>query len=219
MTIQQSMGILGGTFDPIHFGHLRLALEVSESLQLDCIHFIPCYRPPHRHMPIAATYHRVNMIALAIQEEPAFHLNKIEIECRQISYSIDTLIKLRECYPATTFFLVLGMDAFEQFESWHRFREILSFAHLVVAYRPPYQLPANESSIKTFLNQHLIEKKDLVDYPYGGGILLQPITALDISASLIRKQLALGLNPRYLLPETVYDYIQQHQIYRASYET
>ena|SRR3990167_6988540 len=208
----KAIGILGGTFDPIHLGHLRMALELYETCDLHKVHIIPCYQPVHRELPVASPTHRLAMVECAIAHEPAFEADAREIRRKGQSYMIDTLIELKETYQKTPLCLLIGIDAFLGFPSWHRAKEILNYAHLIVAHRPQYQLK-NTGIIADILNNHHQKKLSYVHEHQAGGILLRPITALEISATEIRKQIAMGKNPRYLLPDSVYDYIKQHHIY------
>src|SRR5579862_8999172 len=137
----KSIGILGGTFDPIHLAHLRMGLELYEMLNLDRVHFMPCYQPVHRELPVASPKARLEMVKCAIENEPAFHLDTRDIDRKGSSYFIDTLLDLRREMPDTAFSLLLGIDAFLGFDTWHRYQEILANAHIIVAHRPSYTLP------------------------------------------------------------------------------
>lgn len=212
MQTHNAIGILGGTFDPIHFGHLRLALELYETLDLAKIHIIPCYQPVHRKLPVATPEHRFAMIECAVRNEPALYADPREIKRGNPSYMIDTVIDLRKEMPNTPICLLLGIDAFLGFTSWHRFRDILDYVHLVIAHRPQYHLPTT-GIIADLLKERLLPEINDIHRLLNGRIIVKPITALEISATDIRKQIALGRNPRYLLPDSVYNYIKQHGIY------
>lgn len=211
----KAIGILGGTFDPIHLGHLRMALELYEALSLANVQLIPCYEPVHRKKPVASPEQRLAMVRCAVANEPALIVNDCEIRRQSPSYMIDTLLSLKDTHPDTPLCLLLGIDAFLGFASWHRWEAILENAHLVVAHRPQYQ-PPKEGVIADLLKQRLQQEIAYIHENSAGGILVRPITALEISASDIRKQIAMGRNPRYLLPENVYDYICQHGTYSIS---
>lgn len=208
----KAIGILGGTFDPIHLGHLRMALELYETLDLARVHIVPCYQPVHRKLPVASPEHRLAMVSQAIESESALFADNREIRRKGPSYMIDTLIEMRQDMPETPLCLLIGIDAFLGFASWHRWKDILEHAHLVVAHRPQYQLPET-GIIRELLNKRLQSDGAYLHEKTAGGILLRPITSLEISATDIRKQIAMGRNPRYLLPDAVYDYIKQHGIY------
>ncbi len=211
----QAIGILGGTFDPIHLGHLRLAIELHESLNLSKVHIMPCYRPVHRKTPVASPLQRLAMVQCAIENEPMLVADDREIRRKNPSYMIDTLLEIRAEMPDTRLCLLLGIDAFLGFPSWHRWKEILQHAHIIVAHRPQYQLP-DTGVISDILSERMHDNQAYIHEHLAGGILLRPITQLEISASDIRKQFAMGRNPRYLLPDRVYDYIKQQGTYSIS---
>lgn len=213
--LQKPIGIFGGTFDPIHFGHLRTALELYQALDLQEVRLIPCYQPVHRKMPAASPEHRLAMVRQAIEAEHALSVDDIEIKRKGPSYTIDTLTVLRKNLPDTPFCLIMGIDALLSFSSWHRWQEILELANLVVAHRPQYQLPHTGIVADLFKNR-LHKTPTALHENLSGVILLQPVTALEISATDIRKQFAMGQNPRYLLPNNVYKYIQEHGVYNIS---
>ena len=213
--LQQAIGILGGTFDPIHFGHLRTALEIHQVLDLAEVRLIPCYQPVHRKMPVASPEQRLAMVECAIADEPALKAENCEILRKGPSYTIDTLEILHEKLPHTPLCLIMGIDALLSFPSWNRWEEILKLAHLVVVHRPQYQLP-QAGIVADLLKQRLKHNPTEIHGCLAGNIFLQPVTALEISATDIRKQIAAGRNPRYLLPASVYRYIQQHGVYSIS---
>ena len=124
--LQQAIGILGGTFDPIHFGHLRTAIELHQALDLAEVRLIPCYQPVHRKLPIASPEQRLEMAYCAIRDEPALAIDNCEIERQRPSYTIETLEILRQKFPQTPLCLIMGIDAFLGFPSWHRYEEILT---------------------------------------------------------------------------------------------
>ncbi len=210
----KAIGILGGTFDPIHLGHLRMALELYENLDLARVHIMPCYQPVHRKQPVATPHHRLEMVKEAVAAESALLADDREIQRQGPTYTIDTLLEMRKEMPDTPLCLLMGIDAFLSFSSWHRWEAILANAHLIVAHRPHYQLPL-AGQISDLMKAHLQNDISFIHENLFGGILLRPITALEISATDIRKQIAMGRNPRYLLPDGVYDYIQKQAIYRV----
>lgn len=211
----KAIGILGGTFDPIHLGHLRMALELYEALDLAKVHITPCFQPVHRKNPTASPEQRLAMVKCAVANEPALFADDREIRRHGPSYFIDTILGMREEMPTTPLCLIIGIDAFLGFTSWHRWKEILNQIHLIVAHRPNYQLP-HTGIIADLMKERLQQDISFIHENQAGGILLRPITALEISATDIRKQIAMGRNPRYLLPDSVYDYIKQQGIYSIS---
>jgi nicotinate-nucleotide adenylyltransferase len=214
--LQQAIGVLGGTFDPIHFGHLRTALELHQTLDLAEVRFVPCYQPVHRKSPIATPEQRFEMVRCAIYDEPALAVDDCEITRKGPSYSIETLEILRQKFPQTPLCLIMGIDAFLGFPSWHRYEEILSLAHLVIAHRPQYHIPST-GIITLLLKERLKQNPIALHESLGGYIVLHPVTPLEISATDIRKQITMGRNPRYLLPDNVYQYIQQNGVYSLSH--
>ena len=212
--MKPSVGIFGGTFDPIHFGHLRMAQELGESLNLDEIRFIPAARPPHRAEPHVAAQQRADMVGLAIAGNPLFKLDTREFERAGPSYMVDTLSSLRaELGNDTPMALLLGADAFLGIPIWHRWQALFDLAHIAVAHRPGFALDAGNPQMSPELRS--VWQQRYRDQAEGtaGHILLREITALDISASHIRHSLNQHRSPRYLLPEAVSDYIQTHHLY------
>lgn len=213
--LQRAIGILGGTFDPIHFGHLRLALELQQALDLTEVRLIPCYQPVHRKLPVATPEQRLAMVRKAIGTESALRVDNCEIQRKGPSYTIDTLKTLHKELPNTPLCIIMGIDALLGFPSWNKWEEILTLAHLVVAHRPQYQLPQT-GVVADLLKERLTENTADLHKQAAGKIFLHPVTALEISSTDIRKQIAMGRNPRYLLPNSVYNYIKQHGTYRLS---
>lgn len=214
----RAIGVLGGTFDPIHFGHLRLAQELVEAVNLDEVLFIPAAVPPHRNQPITSAQQRAGMVALAIQGNSRFRLDMRELLREGASYTIDTLQSLRlEVGEEVSISLLLGSDAFLGLPSWHHWQELLDLAHIVVAYRPnaPLVKEKMHSKLQSFCNERLTEDPQAIAKNRAGHIFMQHITALDISATQIRDSFRLAKAPRYLLPDPVIDYIEQNKLYRA----
>jgi nicotinate-nucleotide adenylyltransferase len=208
-----SIGILGGTFDPIHYGHLRMAQELAESLGLSSVRLIPSARPPHRDQPAGEAQHRLAMARLAVEDNSLLTVDAREFERSGPSYTFDTLTSLRaELGAATPLYLLLGADAFLGLTTWHRWRELFDLAHIAVAHRPGWVL--EEQQIPPALRDEW--RRRYVDTPSdsaSGSLLLREITALDISASAIRKVFQQGGYPRYLLPDSVLGYILEHNLY------
>lgn len=203
------IGILGGTFDPIHYGHLRTALEVAAHFGLAEMRLMLGNVPPHRPQPQATALQRWEMLQLAVANEPCLQADGRELQRAGYSYSFDTLNGLRaEMGKECPIFLVLGFDAFLNFQSWYCWEGILQQAHLVVVQRPGYSLPPT-GWYAPYLTQ---QRTDLQTTP-AGRVYLCAVTALDIAATRLRTSLQQGDNPRYLLPDSVLDYIQTHQLY------
>lgn len=215
----EPLGLFGGTFDPVHFGHLRLAEEAVEHLHLDRILWVPAGQPPHRAAPRVTSRHRLDMVRLATAGNPAFVVDAAEVEAAQPSYTVLTLERLRrEHGAACSLVLLVGADAFAGLPSWHRWREILDLAHLAVSHRPGFPVGAESLPAELadeFARRRLPDAAGLRMAP-GGGIVTFAMTQLAISATQIRQLLANRRSPRYLLPQAVLDYIDLHHLYRNS---
>ncbi len=209
------IGILGGTFDPIHFGHLRPALEIYQALDLRELRFIPSAEPPHRGKPQASALQRLMMVRAAIAEQPSFVIDDRELRRSGPSYMVDTLHSLREELGASTpLCLILGLDAFLGLEGWHRWQALFDYAHLVITHRPGWSLRDMRSGsiLAREIQARYNEPEQLGRQP-AGKIAFQSVTQLDISASGIREELAKGWDIRYLLPDSVHELIKTQHIY------
>lgn len=212
----RSIGILGGTFDPIHYGHLRLAEEGLQHLGCAEMRFIPAAVPPHRDAPTASREQRIAMVKLATQTQPAFVVDEREARRTGRSFTVDTLKELRAEYREVALFLIMGSDAFAGLAGWNRWRELFALCHVIVAERPGFSL-INEvpDELRSELKKRFSEDIEPLHRRLNGGIASFAMTPLDISASRIRQMIALGRSPRYLLPDCVLDYIQTHSLYRT----
>lgn len=210
----KAIGIFGGTFDPIHFGHLRTALEVYESLPLQEIRFLPCQQPVHKSATGASVNERLAMLKLAIAGQPGFTLDTRELERASPSYMYETLLSIRQEVGHTPLCLICSMDAFSNFTYWYRWDAIIELAHIVVATRAGYTTSFSDT-LNNFTNRHLITNPQaLLTHP-AGYVLFAPTTPLSISSTAIRQMLKNNLNPSYLLPETVKAYIEKQQLYKC----
>ncbi len=209
------IGILGGTFDPIHYGHLRPALEILENLGFAEVRFIPGRLPPHRGQPRATPEQRLQLLQLAVAGQPGFVVDERELHRAGPSYMVDTLTGLRAELGATPLCLILGRDAFAQLTTWHRWREIPALAHLVITDRPDGD-PLLPATLLELLERHGLRQPSQLGERSAGGIWFQPVTQLAISATRIRELLAQGRSPRYLLPEAVLHSIQKQGLYRPA---
>lgn len=208
------IGIFGGAFDPIHYGHLRLALDFLQILNLSEVRFIPCKSPVHKEENIATPQQRLALLNLAIENMPQFCIDDREIKRNTPSYMIDTVKSLRLEYPNASLCLLLGSDAFLELDRWKDWQQLVDYVHIVVGLRAATPFLLNET-LTLFLSEHQMEDATDLQQKLYGGIYIQNISQLAISASDIRSQIAAGLNVRFLLPDSVYDYIQQHQLYRT----
>lgn len=212
------LGILGGTFDPVHIGHLRLGEELAEALGLAEVRFVPSGRPPHRVAPQATAGHRLAMVRLALAGNARFVLDDREARRDGPCYTFDTLNELRaERGPDVPLVFLLGADAFIGLSGWHRWQELFELAHLAVAHRPGFPPERWAEHMPAALAREFAARR--AGMPAGvqeqaaGHIVVVPVTALDISASGIRERLAAHASVRYLLPDPVIDYIEKHHLY------
>lgn len=212
------LGILGGTFDPVHYGHLRLAQEVGNKIKLEHVHLVPSGTPPHRGAPGATALERLAMVRLAISENPLFAADDREVKRNGPGYSVDTLAEIRgEIGTSRPLCLLLGADAFLELATWSRWHALFDLAHIVVAHRPGYPVDTWQERMPQPLareySARLMQQPLAVHLAPAGGIVVTQITALNISATLIRDAVRAGASPRYLLPDTVLDYIQTNRLY------
>ena len=208
------IGIFGGTFDPIHFGHLRTALELHEIVGLAEVKFIPCRVPPHRDTQPSAGDLRLDMVRAAVAGTDYFGVDEREFERSGPSYSIDTLASLRAEVGQRPLCLLLGMDAFLGLPTWHRWTELLSVAHIVVAHRPGWVAPA-DGPLGGLLAQHRAETPRALHEDAHGRVFVTAVTQLEISATDLRDALARGDDPRYLVPDAVREVILRAGCYRS----
>ena len=203
-----AVGIFGGTFDPVHLGHLRVARAAFSTLALDELRFIPAAEPPLRPVPVATADQRVAMLALALRDEPGFKLDRRELERGGTSYTVDTLQSLRRELPDAALCLLIGQDQFANIERWHRWQEILMLAHLVVLNRP--DAPAAE--LPGWAQSRICTDAAWRALPAGKLVFLT-VQPQDISATRIRARLAAGDSVAEWVPRAVCDYINDSQLY------
>ena len=196
------MGIFGGTFDPIHYGHLRTAFELREAVRLAEVRFLPTGNPPHRDQTQASAEERLAMVRAAVTDQPGFSVDDRETRRSGFSYSVDTLGELRGEFPQRSICLLLGMDAFLGLPNWHRWREILELAHVVVAHRPGWKAPTQGPLGEVMVDHGTGSVRDLHDAT-AGRIYVHAVTQLEISSTDLRALIARGRDPRYLVPDSV----------------
>jgi len=208
------LGIYGGTFDPVHYGHLRTAVEVKESLGLDELRFLPCRLPPHRGSPGAGSEQRAQMLALALRGAGAgFSVDRRELEREGPSYMVDTLSSLREEAPGRALCLIVGLDAFCGFPSWHRWRELFGLAHIAVMRRPGTPEPEWAFELGGIVRERKAERLRDLGSSMAGRVVFLEVTQLAISATGIRRLIAEGKSPRFLLPDPVLALISAQRLY------
>lgn len=205
------IGIFGGTFDPIHYGHLRTGLELLERLELDELRFVPCAHPPHRPAPATPGRVRLRMLRAAIRGEPRFAADARELARPGPSYTVDTLEELRADLPGSPLCLVLGMDAFLGLPSWHRWQRLLELTHVVVAHRPGWHVPDTGPLGELIRARRTSSHRDLRKGV--GRIHVEPVTQLEISSTELRAGVRAGMDPRYLVPDAVRQIILDTECY------
>jgi nicotinate-nucleotide adenylyltransferase len=205
------IGIFGGTFDPIHYGHLRPVTEVADALGLQQVRFVPAAAPPHRPPPIASAADRLRMVELAVAGRAVFRVDDRELRRSGPSYTVDTLTSLRAELGATPFGLIIGMDAFLGLSTWHRWEALPSLAHLIVMQRPGWELLGG--GVPAWARDRVASEAAALRRQPSGYVWLQAVTPQSISASAIRAALAQGESVDALLPAPVLDYILAHHLY------
>ena len=207
------IGILGGTFDPIHNGHLRTALDVQQCLSLEEVRFIPCGEPPHRVVPVAEPIQRLSMVRAAIAGQEKFKLDDREVRRKGPSYMVDTLTSLKQDFKDKSLCLILGTDAFNGLEQWHRWQQIFELANVVVMQRPAIKGQNELNKRLLLLLKDRLVDAEILKKKQNGGIAFVPVTQLDISATKIRQQWQQGKDIQFLLPDSVLTLIRQQNIY------
>lgn len=211
--MRRTLGIFGGTFDPIHIGHLRMALEIKQQLQLDEMRLLPCYLPPHRPTPGATADERVAMLRIALQDCAELVIDERESHRNKPSYSYDTLCELRaELGEQVSLCLCMGMDSFATLDSWHQWDQLCQLAHIVVVARPGWVLPES-GAVADLLNLHR-QNIDAVVQQAAGAIVLLEQRLIPVSATDIRAQIHAGNSPQFLVPDAVWNYIRSNALYQ-----
>lgn len=211
------IGIFGGTFDPIHYGHLRTAFEMLQALRFAEVRFVPSGDPPHRGETYATAEQRLEMVAAATRNEARFVVDDRELQRSGPSYTVDTLASIREEQPDVPMGLILGMDAFLGLDRWHRWGELLNFAHVVVAHRPGWRAP-DYGPLGELIETHGTHRiEDLHETP-ANRIHIHAVTQLEISSTEIRELVMAGRDPRFLMPDVVRDVIMNSSCYTNSGE-
>lgn len=215
--MSEVLGLFGGTFDPVHFGHLRLAEEAHQHLGLAEVRWIPAGQPKHRVAPEVTGRHRLDMVRLAVAGNPVFVIDDAEVESEAPSYTVPTLERLRSIEGGERpLVLLLGADAFAGLSTWHRWHELFGLAHIAVSHRPgfPVELASLPQEVALEFAARRIEDPRYFAKAPAGAVATFAMTQLAISATQIRRLLSNGQSPRYLLPDAVIDYIDRHQLYR-----
>lgn len=215
--MKSAVGILGGAFDPIHHGHLRIAVEARQALNLAAVHLIPTALPPHKARASTTAAIRCEMLEAAIADAPGLQVDRQELARHaldgQPSYSINTLEALRERYPEQALCMIIGTDGLAGLQHWHRWQALFELAHLVVAERPNATPIAVDAAVATELAPRWTTNPADLQQSSAGKALRLAVTQLDISSTAIRQSLAAGHSARYLTPPAVLSLIEQHGLY------
>ena len=209
------IGILGGTFDPVHYGHLRPALEVKDALGLTEVRLIPCRVPPHRPPPLATPQQRSAMLQVAVAGHDGFVVDEREFGREGPSWTYDTLCSLRKDFPAQTLCLLVGMDAFRGLTSWYRWRELTNHCHMVVMTRPGAEFP-DSGELGNLIVKRRVPDVSALRTQSSGMLYFQQVSQLEISGTRIRSQLQAGKDVSFLVPDRVLEIVRQQGLYNKA---
>jgi nicotinate-nucleotide adenylyltransferase len=217
MSAHQRLGVLGGTFDPLHLGHFRAAESTQEAMALDRILFVPARMPPHKARPgITAAEDRFRMIQAAVDNEPAFDVSRVEVDRDGPSFTVDTLAEIKRTSSAAEIFFITGIDSFREIQTWKRWEEMLESFSFIVHGRPGYGLAAAHEAVPEPMRSMLVTLRDGAEPPsgYGPAIYLIQAVTLNISSTEIRAMVRAGRSVRYLVPPEVEAYISKYHLYK-----
>lgn len=207
------IGILGGTFDPVHHGHLRLALEVYQSCALDEVRLIPLYTPAHRQTPAASPQQRSQMLRLAMHQVKGLVLDERELQRAAVSFTVETLRSLRAEVEQRSLCLILGMDAFQTLNTWYEWTTLLDYAHIIVARRPGAKTSIEHAEVAELYKKNLTTELSDLHTQQAGKIFNVDVAELEISSTRIRELISTRQDVHFLLPENVISYIEREDLY------
>lgn len=207
------LGLFGGTFDPVHYGHLKPVLQAAKQLQIAEVCLIPCHIPPHKNMPEAANQHRLKMLEIVCRLHPQFSIDDRELHSDTKSYTVQTLRQLHSENPGHTLCFFIGMDSLLNFNQWYEWREILQLCHIVVCQRPQHKF-SNKKQIPTELMPFICNDRSLLRSRISGKIFIANTEPVNISSTEIREKSKVDENISETMPQAIIDYIDQHQLYR-----
>lgn len=210
---KQAIGFLGGSFDPIHNGHLLPAIEVAQALNLKQLFLMPNHIAPHKAGSHCNAEQRCEMVRLAISDKKQLHIDTRELNRHSASYTIDTLKEIRAQHATTPICFMMGMDSLINFSSWYQWQDILNYCHLIICARPGWEGEFNDT-IQALLKAHKTTEMTDLHQLLAGKIYFQPIIQFDISSTQIRHNIKHNVSVENLLPDTVYHYIKRHQLYK-----
>ena len=208
------IALLGGTFDPIHLGHILPAQETAQWLGAEQLHLIPAHIPPHKSATHANAKQRAKMVSLVCDNHDVFTFDNRELNRQSPSYTVDTLHEIKAEQPSADLYFIMGMDSLLSFTKWRRWQEILTLCNLVVNIRPGYPHLALKAALAPELSARLIYSPTQLPHQHTGKIILHESSPVDISSTQIRTKIKAGSGYSQYLPKPVYDYIEQNQLYR-----
>ena len=202
------IAILGGTFDPIHNGHLAAAKSVAETFLVDEVHFVPAFSPPHKQSRgITSPFHRFAMVALATLSFDRFRTSTIEVDAFERRYTVETLETMKKAYPDSELLFIIGTDMYQEFESWKNFRRLFELAHLVIVNRPGFPFRKDVAPFQ------ILNEKQMVTLPRNTSVFYLPFVQQPISSTEIRGDCRKGAEVRQWLPPLVWSYIERNKLY------
>ncbi|MEW6983348.1 nicotinate-nucleotide adenylyltransferase [Colwelliaceae bacterium 6471] len=207
------LGILGGTFDPIHYGHIKPLLESADWLGLEQLILLPAHIPPHKEKTSASAHHRAAMVKLVCEENPRLQMDDRELFSNGPSYTVNTLKAIKTEFPEHQLLFFMGMDSLHTFTRWHNWQEILTYCHLIVNTRLGYRDDEQNKETQQLLAKHQIHDMALLKKCTAGKILFSPLVHCDVSSTLVRQRLKKKLSCHKLVPPAVIDYINEHSLY------
>lgn len=210
------IGVFGGTFDPIHNGHIQSVTEGARHLNLTKVLLLPAHIPPHKSNVIASSKHRLAMAEMVCQHHPLFTCDDRELQRQAPSYTIDTLIEISECYPKHTLYLFIGMDSFINFTTWYRWQDILKQCHLIVSARPNYVITDINQETQQLLSQSQVNTPSMLKKHKAGKIYLFEQSDFLVSSTEIRHQLQQTNERLDNIPDYIAQYIKAHKLYQLT---
>lgn len=210
----KKIGIFGGTFDPVHIAHLRAAEEFAEILELDRVLMMVSAVPPHRESPLASALDRLKMLELAVHDNPLLATSDLEVKREGPSFTLETVRKVQSESGGSMPYLALGVDAFFEIATWHKPADVMAEAHIVVLTRPGFEVDLI-SPISRELYDRYQNREGLLVHESGATLRVIQVTSMNLSSSTIRSLITKGRSIRYLVPQPVFKYIQQNDIYKS----
>ena len=213
--MMERIGIMGGMFDPVHIGHIKVAVAAQQALRLNQVRLIPCGIPNHRDQSLCSSLQRLDMLQLAVSEYPQLVVDDRELNRPGTSYTVDTLLSLRNEFQHSGLYFILGVDAFSKLHQWHRWSELFELCHFVVIERPGFDVQLSEELAEQVRQRSVADLADASDKKSG---LIFDMEGLDspVSSSMVRDHIANDYSLEHLLDPAVASYLEKHQLYRKA---